>query len=56
MKEIRMTGIIEDSVVARVLPQNSAFYPPPGPADITNGKSEFLDDDVRNLVGEVYAG
>lgn len=56
MKENKMPGIVENSVVARVLPQNSAFYPPPGPTDITKGKSEFLDDDVRSLVGEVYEG
>jgi len=56
MKERRMTGIIEDSAVARVLPLKSSFIPPPGPIETTAIKSEFLDDDVKSLVGEVYSG
>ena len=56
MKERRMSGIIEDSAVSRVLPLQSSFIPSPGPIETSTAKSEFLDDDVRSLVGEVYSG
>ncbi len=56
MKERRKSGIIEDSAVARVLPLQSSFIPSPAPIKTTAVRSEFLDDDVRSLVGEVYAG
>ena len=51
-----MPGIIENSVAARVLPLKSTLFSLPGPTETVTVKSEFLDDDVRSLVGEVYAG
>ncbi len=56
MNEKRKQGIIENSVVDRVLPLKSTLFPPPNPTETATGRSEFLDDDVRSLVGEVYAG
>ena len=56
MNESKMTGIIEDSAVARVLPLKSSIIPHTSHIETTAVKSEFLDDDVRSLVGEVYAG
>jgi hypothetical protein len=56
MKERRMPGIIENTVAARVLPLKSTLLSLTGPIETATVKSEFLDDDVRSLVGEVYAG
>jgi hypothetical protein len=56
MKERRMPGIIENTVAARVLPLKSTFLSHLSPTEMITHKSEFLDDDVRSLVGEVYAG
>jgi len=56
MNESQMPGIIENSAAARVLPLKSTFLSLLSPIEITTLKSEFLDDDVRSLVGEVYAG
>ena len=55
MEESKMTGIIEDSAVARILPLKFSI-PHTKHIETTARKSEFLDDDVRSLVGEVYAG
>ena len=56
MTENKLPGIIENSVVARVLPLRSTLSPPQIPTETATGRSEFLDDDVKSLVGEVYAG
>jgi len=56
MKESKIPGIIENSVVARVLPLKSTLFPPSNPNEIRTAKSEFLDNDVRSLIGEVYEG
>ena len=56
MKESKMTGIIEDSAVAREFPLTASIIPHAKHIETKVVKSEFLDDDVRSLVGEVYAG
>ena len=56
MNEDKMPDIIENSAVDRVLPLKSTLFPVPNPSDTATGRSEFLDDDERSLVGEVYAG
>ncbi len=56
MNEDKMPDIIENSVVDRVLPLKSTLIDMSNPAETATGKSESLDDDVRNLIGEVYEG
>ncbi len=56
MNESKMPGIIENTAVTRVLPLKSTLIYTPNPSGNATGNSEFPDDDVRNLVGEVYAG
>ena len=56
MNESKMTSIIEDSAVAREFPLKSSIIPHAKHIETKVAKSEFLDDDVRSLVGEVYAG
>jgi len=56
MNEDKMPGIIENSVAERVLPLKSRLIDMSNPTEIGTGKTEFLDDDVRSLIGEVYEG
>jgi hypothetical protein len=55
MKENKIAGIIENSVAARVIPLTSSLLSLQYTSEPVI-KSDFLDDDVRGLVGEVYAG
>lgn len=56
MHEHKVPGIIENSAVARILPLKTSLLTIQIQNETTTVKSEFPDDDVRNLVGEVYAG
>jgi len=56
MNENKRPGIIENSVVDRVLPVKSTYLSLLSQTEIPTVKSECMDDDVKTLVGEVYAG
>jgi hypothetical protein len=56
MNEDKMPDIIENSVAERVLPLKSTLIDMSNPTETETEKSESPDDDVKSLIGEVYAG